>query len=120
MTSNLATHEIESLVQQSKDIDASTIAEAIRPTLNQHFKPALLARMSVLPFVPLSDEAMTEIIHHKLGKVSERLQSHHKLTLSYDDNLVEFVLGNAVCRNGARNIDAVINRQLLPATQLLF
>ncbi|NMS25057.1 AAA family ATPase, partial [Vibrio parahaemolyticus] len=57
MTSNLATHEIESLVHQSKDIDANIIAEAIRPTLNQHFKPALLARMSVLPFVPLSDEA---------------------------------------------------------------
>ncbi|MDA0120213.1 type VI secretion system ATPase TssH [Vibrio sp. T11.5] len=122
MTSNLATHEIESLVQQSKDINAGVIAEAIRPTLNQHFKPALLARMSVLPFVPLSDEAMTDIIHHKLGKVSERLQSHHKLSLNYEDTLVEFVLGNCrLAETGARNIDAVINRQLLPqlSTQLL-
>ncbi|EPA0508294.1 type VI secretion system ATPase TssH [Vibrio alginolyticus] len=122
MTSNLATHEIESLVHQSKDIDANIIAEAIRPTLNQHFKPALLARMSVLPFVPLSDEAMTEIIHHKLNKVSQRLQSHHKLLLSYEDSLVEFVLGNCrLAETGARNIDAVINRQLLPqlSTQLL-
>lgn len=122
MTSNLATHEIESLVHQSKDIDANIIAEAIRPTLNQHFKPALLARMSVLPFVPLSDEAMTEIIHHKLNKVSQRLQSHHKLSLSYEESLVEFVLGNCrIAETGARNIDAVINRQLLPqlSTQLL-
>lgn len=122
MTSNLATHEIESLVHQSKDIDANIIAEAIRPTLNQHFKPALLARMSVLPFVPLSDEAMTEIIHHKLNKVSQRLQSHHKLSLSYEDSLVEFVLGNCrLAETGARNIDVVINRQLLPqlSTQLL-
>ncbi|ELB2754985.1 type VI secretion system ATPase TssH [Vibrio alginolyticus] len=122
MTSNLATHEIESLVHQSKDIDANIIAEAILPTLNQHFKPALLARMSVLPFVPLSDEAMTEIIHHKLNKVSQRLQSHHKLSLSYEESLVEFVLGNCrIAETGARNIDAVINRQLLPqlSTQLL-
>ncbi|HDY7718501.1 TPA: type VI secretion system ATPase TssH [Vibrio vulnificus] len=122
MTSNLATHEIESLVHQSKNIDASIIAEAIRPTLNQHFKPALLARMSVLPFVPLSDEAMTEIIHHKLNKVSQRLQSHHKLSLSYEEGLVEFVLSNCrLAETGARNIDAVINRQLLPqlSTQLL-
>ncbi|ELP6739396.1 type VI secretion system ATPase TssH [Vibrio vulnificus] len=122
MTSNLATHEIESLVHQSKDIDANIIAEAIRPTLNQHFKPALLARMSVLPFVPLSDEAMTEIIHHKLNKVSQRLQNHHKLSLSYEESLVEFVLGNCrLAETGARNIDAVINRQLLPqlSTQLL-
>lgn len=122
MTSNLATHEIESLVHQSKDIDANIIAEAIRLTLNQHFKPALLARMSVLPFVPLSDEAMTEIIHHKLNKVSQRLQSHHKLSLSYEESLVEFVLGNCrLAETGARNIDAVINRQLLPqlSTQLL-
>ncbi|MFH4784661.1 type VI secretion system ATPase TssH [Vibrio diabolicus] len=122
MTSNLATHEIESLVHQSKDIDANIIAEAIRPTLNQHFKPALLARMSVLPFVPLSDEAMKEIIHHKLNKVSQRLQSHHKLSLNYEESLVEFVLGNCrLAETGARNIDAVINRQLLPqlSTQLL-
>lgn len=122
MTSNLATHEIESLVNQSKDIDANIIAEAIRPTLNQHFKPALLARMSVLPFVPLSDEAMTEIIHHKLNKVSQRLHSHHKLSLNYEESLVEFVLGNCrLAETGARNIDAVINRQLLPqlSTQLL-
>ncbi|WP_234493942.1 type VI secretion system ATPase TssH [Vibrio maritimus] len=122
MTSNLATHEIESLAQQSKDIDANIVAEAIRPTLNQHFKPALLARMSVLPFMPLSDDAMTDIIHHKLAGVSERLQSHHKLSLSYQENLVEFVLGNCrLAETGARNIDAVINRQLLPqlSTQLL-
>ncbi|HHK8474779.1 TPA: type VI secretion system ATPase TssH [Vibrio parahaemolyticus] len=122
MTSNLATHEIEYLVHQSKDIDANIIAEAIRPTLNQHFKPALLARMSVLPFVPLSDEAMTEIIHHKLNKVSQRLHSHHKLSLNYEESLVEFVLGNCrLAETGARNIDAVINRQLLPqlSTQLL-
>ncbi|TOB05398.1 ClpV1 family T6SS ATPase, partial [Vibrio parahaemolyticus] len=122
MTSNLATHEIESLVHQSKDIDANIIAEAIRPTLNQHFKPALLARMSVLPFVPLSDEAMTEIIHHKLNKVSQRLHSHHKLSLNYEESLVELVLGNCrLAETGARNIDAVINRQLLPqlSTQLL-
>ncbi len=122
MTSNLATHEIEFLVHQSKDIDANIIAEAIRPTLNQHFKPALLARMSVLPFVPLSDEAMTEIIHHKLNKVSQRLHSHHKLSLNYEESLVNFVLGNCrLAETGARNIDAVINRQLLPqlSTQLL-
>ncbi|HHC7249343.1 TPA: type VI secretion system ATPase TssH [Vibrio parahaemolyticus] len=122
MTSNLATHEIESLVHQSKDIDANIIAEAIRPTLNQHFKPALLARMSVLPFVPLSDEAMTEIINHKLNKVSQRLHSHHKLSLNYEESLVDFVLGNCrLAETGARNIDAVINRQLLPqlSTQLL-
>lgn len=120
MTSNLATHEIESLVHQSKDIDANIIAEAIRPTLNQHFKPALLARMSVLPFVPLSDEAMTEIIHHKLNKVSQRLHSHHKLSLNYEESLVEFVLGNCrLAETGARNIDAVINRQLLPQLSTL-
>ena len=122
MTSNLATQEIESLTSQSDEIDAATIAEAIRPKLNQHFKPALLARMNVLPFVPLSDEAMTDIIHHKLTKVSSRLQSHHKLSLEYDQNLVDFVLANCrLAETGARNIDAVINRQLLPqlSNQLL-
>ncbi|MUK28860.1 type VI secretion system ATPase TssH [Aliivibrio fischeri] len=122
MTSNLATHEIESLVQQSKDIDANIVAEAIRPTLNSHFKPALLARMNVLPFLPLNDEAMTDIIIHKLNKVSKRLQKHHKLTLSYNDELVSFILANCrLAETGARNIDAVINRQLLPqlSTQLL-
>lgn len=122
MTSNLATQEIETITQQTPDVDASTVAEAIRPTLNHHFKPALLARMNVIPFLPLADEAMTAIIHHKLNKLSERLQNNHNLNLSYDERLVEFVLGNCrLSETGARNIDAVINRQLLPqlSTQLL-
>ncbi|MCV6022265.1 hypothetical protein OFO93_37760, partial [Escherichia coli] len=55
------------------------------------------------------------------NKVSQRLHSHHKLSLNYEESLVEFVLGNCrLAETGARNIDAVINRQLLPqlSTQL--
>ena len=122
MTSNLATSEIESLTQQTNSIDYNAIAEAIRPTLNAHFKPALLARMNVLPFLPLSDHAMSDIIIHKLTTLSERLNQHHKFTLNYNNDIVKFILSHCrLAETGARNIDAVINRQLLPqlSTQLL-
>ncbi|UTM59781.1 type VI secretion system ATPase TssH [Photobacterium sp. CCB-ST2H9] len=122
MTSNLATQEIEALSQQSDDITASQIGEAIRPTLNRYFKPALLARMNVIPYLPLADDAMTDIIKHKLGKLGERLKTHHDLTLAFEQDLVDFVLGHCrLSETGARNIDAVINRQLLPqlSTELL-
>lgn len=115
MTSNLATQEIEALTQQSDDITAPQIADAIRPTLNRYFKPALLARMNVIPYLPLADDAMTDIIQHKLGKLGARLKANHDLTLAFEQDLVDFVLGHCrLSETGARNIDAVINRQLLP------
>ncbi|WP_413111680.1 type VI secretion system ATPase TssH [Thaumasiovibrio sp. DFM-14] len=122
MTSNLASAEIEALSQQESDVDALSIAEGIRPVLSRHFKPALLARMNVVPYLPLSDQAMTDIIQHKLTKLAQRLANYHHLSLSYEQDLVTFILNN--CRlsdTGARNIDAVINRQLLPqlSNQLL-
>ena len=122
MTSNLAAPEIESLIQHTKNIDGHAIAETIRPTLNNYFKPALLARMHVLPFLPLNDHAMSDIIIHKLNTLSERLNKHHKLALNYNHDVVKFILSHCrLTETGARNIDAVINRQLLPqlSTQLL-
>ncbi len=122
MTSNLATQEIEALTQQADSITATEIADGIRPVLNHYFKPALLARMNVIPYLPLADDAMFDIIRHKLNKLGERLKKNHNLSLEYADSLVEFVLGHCrLSETGARNIDAVINRQLLPrlSTQLL-
>ncbi|MGL6313462.1 type VI secretion system ATPase TssH [Vibrio sp. WXL103] len=131
MTSNLATAEIEALHQQQSEqpqesldnlTQSEEIAESIRPTLNHYFKPALLARMNVVPYLPLGDEAMADIIKHKLGKLAQRLDDNHQIELCFDEPLVEFVLGHCrIAETGARNIDAVINRHLLPnlSNQLL-
>ncbi|MGF1742220.1 type VI secretion system ATPase TssH [Vibrio profundum] len=114
LTSNLATQQIEQLAQLP-ELSVDDIENAIRPSLNQHFKPALLARMSILPYMPLNDEAMKEIVLHKLDKVATRLHERYKLKLDYKESLIQFILDNCkLAETGARNIDAVINRQLLP------
>lgn len=114
LTSNLATQKIEQLAQLP-ELSVDDIENAIRPSLNQHFKPALLARMFILPYMPLNDEAMKEIVLHKLDKVATRLHERYKLKLDYQESLIQFILDNCkLAETGARNIDAVINRQLLP------
>jgi type VI secretion system protein VasG len=38
----------------------------IRPLLSQHFKPALLARMRVVPYYPVSGAVLRELVELKL------------------------------------------------------
>lgn len=114
LTSNLAT---DIIAEMSEDPDATSesIAEAIRPTLNQHFKPALLARMTVLPYTALSKEAMHDITIIKLNKLAATLKHNNGLALTYDPDVVEKITERCTdSETGARNIDFIINVNLMP------
>jgi type VI secretion system protein VasG len=95
--------------------DAEGLAEAIRPELLKVFKPALLGRMAVVPYFPLSEEVMRDIIKLQLGRIGSRLKANHSAAFSYDDDLVDAIA--ARCReveSGARNVDHILTRTLLP------
>ncbi|MEJ7712156.1 MAG: hypothetical protein WKF84_20420 [Pyrinomonadaceae bacterium] len=62
--------------------------EAIRPELIKVFKPALLGRMVVVPYYPISDDVMREIIKLQLGKISRRMMENHRAEFTYDDAVV--------------------------------
>ncbi len=115
LTSNLATDAIMRACAGSELPDVEALAASIRPILSAHFKPALLARMTVIPFYPIAKDVMVDIVRLKLGGLKKRLWTSHKMTLELEDHVV---LGIAsLCteaETGARNVDHIINQALLP------
>jgi len=122
LTSNLATDLIMQLCSQPELPDVDTLREAIHPILSQHFKPALLARMNVIPFFPIAGDALKEIVVLKLKQVGERLINNQQIQFEYDEKVVDQIAQRCTeVESGARNVDHIINRTMLPqiSTELL-
>ncbi|MEJ2691653.1 MAG: type VI secretion system ATPase TssH [Candidatus Thiodiazotropha sp.] len=122
LTSNLASEIITQMCANGESPEQEVITEAIRPVLSNHFKPALLARMQVVPFFPIAGDAMKEIVKLKLDRLAERLTQSHKMAFVYTPAVVEQVAQRCTeVETGARNVDHIINRTLLPriSTELL-
>jgi len=91
------------------------LAELIRPALMKHFKPAFLGRLSVVPFYPIRDEVLSNIIRLKLDRIKARVLDNHRARFEYDDALVSAVLSRCTeVDSGARNVDNILNGTLLP------
>ena len=122
LTSNLATDIMTQLGTQSPRPSVGEITDAIRPSLSRHFKPALLARMQIVPFYPLLADALGEIVRLKLDKVGRRLRDNQKIAFGYSDAVVDQITARCTeVETGARNIDHIVNKTLLPqiATEIL-
>ncbi|MFT6916474.1 MAG: type VI secretion system protein VasG [Motiliproteus sp.] len=122
LTSNLATDIITDLCAGDQRPPQAELIEAIRPVLSRHFKPALLARMQIVPFYTLGADVMGDIVRLKLDKVVERLRNNQKLELVYDPEVIETIARRCTeVETGARNIDHILNGTLLPqiATEVL-
>ncbi len=114
MTSNLASDRIEALCRDGNRPEADALEAAIRPTLSKHFKPALLARMRVVPYYPVGGPVMRELVELKLQRLNERLR-RRKLAFSYSQSLVDHLTERCVQgESGARLIDHLIDLHLLP------
>ena len=95
--------------------DTDALAELLRPTLYKAFKPAFLGRMKVVPYYPISDDVLAEIITLKLGRIRDRVAINHKATFQWDNALVESVLARCTeVDAGARAVDHILNGTLLP------
>ncbi len=115
LTSNLATDTITELGQSPVPPDTDEIVSAIRPELSAHFKPALLGRMTIVPFLPINIDAMKMIVGLKLNKVGKRLDDSHRMKFTYDDAVVESIAERCTeVETGARNIDHIMSGTLLP------
>jgi type VI secretion system protein VasG len=87
----------------------------IRPHLMKQFKPAFLGRLKAVPFYPIADEVLVDIIALKLGRIGRRIADNHKAEFSWDKALVEAVLARCTeVDSGARNVDHILNGTLLP------
>ncbi|PRY06600.1 type VI secretion system ATPase TssH [Paraburkholderia sp. BL25I1N1] len=95
--------------------DADELAETLRPQLYKAFKPAFLGRMKVVPYYPISDDVLAEIIELKLDRIRRRIESNHKAVFEWDESLVDAVLARCTeVDSGARNVDHILNGTLLP------
>ncbi len=122
LTSNLATDIITNMCSAPVPPTVEEVMTAIRPILSQHFKPALLARMTIVPFFTLPPDILKEITVLKLNQLGRRLWDNHRITFEYDANVVEQIAARCTeVETGARNIDHIMQGTLLPqiSTEIL-
>ncbi len=115
LTSNLASDVITQMCTGGDRPSPEELMSVVRPILSNHFKPALLARMNVIPYYPLDTGVLAEIVRLKLDKIRKRLESAHKIRLEYADEAVEQIAARCTeVETGARNIDYILQGTLLP------
>jgi type VI secretion system protein VasG len=116
LTSNVGTDTAMKLCADPDTCpEPNGLAEALRPDLLKAFPPALLGRMIIVPYYPIGDDVMKQIIRLQLGRISRRMKENHKAAFTYSDDLVANISGR--CKevdSGARNVDAILTRTLLP------
>ncbi|HWQ11102.1 MAG TPA: AAA family ATPase, partial [Holophaga sp.] len=83
LTSNLASDVIQEMTKDGANPPAEALTAAIRPILSEHFKPALLARMTIAPYKSLSLSAMKDIVGIKLDQLAAMLKANNKMTMTY-------------------------------------
>ncbi|MDF2641941.1 MAG: clpB protein, partial [Pseudomonas sp.] len=114
MTSNLGTEQIERLCQGGARPSAEMLETAIHPLLTAHFKPALLARMQVVPYFPISDAVLAELVELKLQRLADRLRARN-LQLSYCPALLDHLRKRCTqSDSGARMVDRLLEQRILP------
>ncbi|MHC1711418.1 MAG: type VI secretion system ATPase TssH [Solidesulfovibrio sp.] len=115
LTSNLASDVIQEMTKDGGDVPAEAVEAAIRPILSQHFKPALLARMRVVPYVSLGSDQLREIAALKLDRLATRLMANNKMRLVLDDKVAATIATRCTeVETGARNIQAILDGNVLP------
>jgi type VI secretion system protein VasG len=115
LTSNLATDVITEMTKEGAELPDDVVLNAVRPILSEHFKPALLARMTVIPYYALVADAMKGIVRLKLGKLEKRLMDNNRMKLGYSDAVVDQITKRCTeVETGARNIDYILSGNILP------
>jgi type VI secretion system protein VasG len=116
LTSNAATDTLMKLCADPETMpNESGLLAAMKPELNKIFKPAFLGRMMIVPFFPVRDEALKQIIRLKLGKIQRRLLETHKVSMAYDDLLLNEIASRCTeVESGARNVDNILSNTMLP------
>jgi type VI secretion system protein VasG len=122
LTSNVGTDLIMSLCRDPELIpEQEEIAKALREPLLKVFPPALLGRLIIIPYLPLSDAVMGDIIRLQLGRIATRIGEHHKVAFTYDEAVVTLIASRCTePESGGRMIDAILTNTMLPAISAAF
>ena len=114
LTSNLGYQTIVNHAEAPEKIE-----EALYPELANFFKPALLARMEVVPYLPLGEDTLNRIVGDKLQRLADQIKARYQTEVELEDGLVEAIRSRATrSENGARMLESIIEGELLPPVSL--
>ncbi|MFB0766436.1 type VI secretion system ATPase TssH [Aeromonas salmonicida] len=114
LTSNLGFQTIVDYAEQPDDL-----LDALYPELAAFFKPALLARMEAIPYLPLGHDILVQIVGGKLNRLVKLLKERFGAEVVLEDEVAEEILRRANrSENGARMLESVIDGALLPPVSL--
>jgi len=116
LTSNVGT-ELISAMCADPDLmpEPEALSTALRPPLLQVFPPALLGRLLVVPYYPLSDTMLAEIVRLQLKRIQRRLEENHGIVSEVDDSVIEQIVQRCTeVESGGRMVDAILTNTLLP------
>jgi len=116
LTSNVGSEALARLcADPARQPDPEALAAAVRPPLREIFPAALLGRVDVIPYVPLSDAMLAQIVRLQLDRIARRFHANHDAELAYDDAVVELIISRCTqLESGGRMIDAILTRSILP------
>ncbi|CAM3824209.1 type VI secretion system ATPase TssH [Parendozoicomonas haliclonae] len=116
MTSNAGEDAIRAIMGQVEEKpEPEVLLDNIRPQLLKHFKPAFLGRTNLISYYPLDDENLMKICAINMRRIEKRVKEHYGASFSYDDDVLLHIV--ARCQEsdtGARNIENILTRSLLP------
>jgi type VI secretion system protein VasG len=116
LTTNAGTELISNLCKDPELMpDAEGIAKALREPLLKIFPPALLGRLVVIPYYPLSDQMIGAIARLQLRRIQKRIRDNHKVPFTYDDEVIKLIASRCTeVESGGRMIDAILTNTVLP------
>ncbi|QDH16324.1 type VI secretion system ATPase TssH [Swingsia samuiensis] len=116
MTTNAGTQLIDALFADPETApDAETLATALNEEMLKHFKAAFLGRVTLVPYLPLSEETRRMIVQLQVAKVIKRVASVYGVTLTFDETAIEALQArSASSASGARIIERTIAVEILP------
>jgi type VI secretion system protein VasG len=116
LTTNVGTDLIVSMCKDPELMpDPEAIGKALRTPLLKVFPPALLGRLVVIPFYPLSDEVIGKIARLQLRRIEKRIRENHRVPFTYDEEVVRLIVSRCTeLESGGRMIDAILTNTVLP------
>jgi type VI secretion system protein VasG len=116
MTSNAGYELIAKLFADPETApDAAGLGEALVPELMKYFKPAFFGRVTLVPYLPLSDQVIRQIVELQLGRIRRRVYDSYRAGFEYEPILVETIAARCTeASSGARNVEKILSRTLLP------
>jgi type VI secretion system protein VasG len=116
LTTNAGTDLIAGLCKDPELMpDPEGMAKALRPALLKVFPPALLGRLVAIPYYPLSDEMLGQIVKLQLDRIKKRVEARYKIPFTYSEDVVKLVVSRCTeSESGGRMIDAILTNTMLP------